>query len=119
MKELESNENDSVHFTSSFVVLDKEKNIIYIGNSQEYDEVVYYDKVICDPDLSDLQMLQQNIMKSFQLPKDNFIHMIKIWDQLLKMETPFALIYQDENDWIDAKPFGTQKAMEQFIKDHS
>ena len=85
--ELESNENDSAHFTSSFVVLDKEKNIIYIGDSQEYDKLFYYDDFVCDPDLSDLQMLQQKIMESFQLPKDNFIHIIKIWDQLLNLET--------------------------------
>ena len=113
--------NETLHLTENFLCLDKEKNIIYIGDSQEYDEATYDEINFKEtyPDLSDLQMLQQEKMGSFQLPKDNFIHIIKVWDQLVKMEAPFALIYQDENDWIDAKPFGTQEAMEQFIKDHS
>ena len=49
----------------------------------------------------------------------NFIAFAETWLEIKKIKTPFALIYQDENDWIDAKPFETQEEMEQFIKDHS
>ena len=49
----------------------------------------------------------------------NFIAFAETWLEIKKNRTPFALIYQDKHDWIDAKPFGTKEAMEQFIKDHS
>ncbi len=47
---------------------------------------------------------------------DNFKNFITKWVQL-KQELPsFALIYRDEQDWVDCKGFETQEAMELFVK---
>lgn len=57
-----------------------------------------------------------NESNSCKMSVDNYLEFKTKWVQL-KQELPsFALIYRDDQNWVDLKPFETQEAMELFVK---
>ena len=108
--------NEAVYLYETFVLFDKNKNIIYIGDDTEYNRIMFESDC---PDVSDLKLVQDNIIKAFPLKKENFLYLLTKWNQETKINLPYMILYQNENDWIDTKSFKTKETIEQFIKDHS
>ena len=66
-----------------------------------------------------IKLCEAGFLDHITMKKDNFIHILFAWDKILDQQSPFALLYQDDKDWFDVKPFDTQEAMEQFVADHT
>ena len=96
-------------------------NTVYVMSAYEYNEYFYsqepwpYDKEAP----TEIELAQQNLISSTKISLDNFIELMNNWHQLNLQKVPFALLYQNEQDWIACKGFDTQEDMEAFIKQHS
>lgn len=99
---------DQSHYQETIIVNDLKNKIIFIV-PQEYD----IENHISDNDRSVLT----NELNSCKISYDKFIEYRQKWVKLKKDLPPFALIYRDNNDWVDCKGFVTQDEMELFIKD--
>ena len=53
------------------------------------------------------------------MTKDNFYHLLLVWDKVLDQAPPFALLYEDDKNWFDVLPFDSKEAMETFVADHT
>ena len=97
------------HYNNHFIINDKKTKTFYIG---AFDDDIY--------EMSHEEIVEYATEDTCcKISIKNFISFAETWLEIKKNRTPFALIYQDEHDWIDAKPFETQEAMELFIKNHS
>ena len=56
-----------------------------------------------------------NETNSCKISVDNFIEFRDKWLVVKKAILPFALMYRDDNDWIDCRGFESQDKMELFI----
>ena len=66
-----------------------------------------------------IELCKLGFLDHITMTKDNFTHILFAWDKILDQQSPFALLYQDDKDWFDVKPFDTQEAMEQFVADQT
>lgn len=58
-----------------------------------------------------------NETNSCKISYENFKEFAKKWTALKQALPPFAIMYRDDNDWVDCKGFESQEEMEQFIAD--
>jgi len=56
-----------------------------------------------------------NEANSCKMSVQNFLEFKERWSLLKQELLPFALIYRNDNDWIDCKGFESKEAMELFI----
>ena len=97
------------------VNIKKLKNMIYISDLHHYD----YSKMENMSASMIIQLCHNNSLSYNTMTKENFIHLMSLWNNLINKLTPLILLYQDDKDWFDVKPFDTQEAMEQFVADHT
>jgi hypothetical protein len=57
-----------------------------------------------------------NETNSCKMRVDNYLEFRQKWVQLKQDLPPFALIYRDNNDWVDCKGFDSNEEMELFLK---
>jgi len=57
-----------------------------------------------------------NESNSCKMSVQNFLEFREKWVLLKQKLQPFALIYRDDNNWVDCKGFKSQQAMELFVK---
>ena len=103
-------------FSDVEVTIDFRSNLVYISDASEND-YRFREKNITSLKIVE-QCLQGNLYYNV-LNKDNFIHLIKSWTNLLENQPNFALLYLDDQNWYDVVPFDSQEAMEKFVADHT
>ena len=59
-----------------------------------------------------------NESNSCKINYHNFIEFAQSWTAIKSSENLLALIYRDDNDWIDCKGFESQEEMEMFVKNN-
>ena len=59
-----------------------------------------------------------NETNSCKMSVDNFKEFVKKWLVLKQKLPPFAIVYRDDNDWVDCKGFDLKEEMELFVKNH-
>ncbi|MBV8661346.1 MAG: hypothetical protein JO129_04345 [Candidatus Dependentiae bacterium] len=110
-----------ISFEEVDINIDDENDLVYFSESW-YD----YKNKPTTPEIDQL-LEEENFIKLCKIgfldyivmTKDNFIHLLLAWDNILKQLPPFALLYLDDKDWFDIMPFQTQEEMEQFVADHT
>ena len=108
-----------IAFQTTAVVIDSNKQFIYIGVLPDYcdeDEEGFKPMV---EDKSVLEHFQENLLDNVRLTKDNFFYILRTWKKYLEEKPSFLLLYQNENDWFDILPFQSKEEMDQFIKEHT
>lgn len=99
-------------YNASFIYHDFENKLLYIGRADwELDEEV---KCPADEEFS----AYVNETNSCKMSVDNYLEFRKKWVKLKKALPTFAIIYRDDNDWVDCKGFDTQEEMELFVKNY-
>ncbi len=103
------------------ISFDNEHNLVYLSdklsnyeaqiNTQELNELADDGKIV--------ELCRRGIVDHAVLTKENFIHILLTWDKILDQSPPFALLYQNENNWYDSVGFDSLEAMEKFIADHT
>jgi len=100
-------------------------NVTYIYNDFKY-KILYIgfaewaiDENIESPEDEDFPNYV-NEFNSCKISYDNFMKIALKWELIATSELPcFALIYRNDNYWIDCKGFNSQEEMEQFVKNHT
>ena len=112
---------DGISFELVQVFLDYKSTYIYLCESF----YTYNDKI---QTLEIEQLLDQNnfiqlckigFLDYLVIKKENFIRLLLAWNRIRDRLFPFALLYQDENDWYDVIPFDSKEAMEEFVQEHT
>ncbi len=97
-------------YNASFIYHDFKNNILYIGRADwELDE-----EINCPTDEEFPNYVNES--NSCKMSVDNYLEFRIKWVQLKQELLPFALIYRDNQNWINCKGFETQEAMELFVK---
>ena len=97
-------------YNVSFIYHDFENNMLYVGRADwELDE-----EIACPSD--DEFPHYVNDTNSCRMTVNNYLEFRKQWMQLKQDLFPFALIYRENNDWVDCKGFETQQEMEAFVQ---
>lgn len=97
-------------FNAYFIYNDRKNNMLYIGLADwELDE-----EISCPSDEEFPYYVNES--NSCKISYDNFIEFRQKWVQLKKELPFFALIYRDDNDWVDCKSFDSQEEMELFVE---
>ncbi|MBV8661349.1 MAG: hypothetical protein JO129_04360, partial [Candidatus Dependentiae bacterium] len=112
---------NGISFEEVDINIDDENNLVYFSESwyeyknkpttPEIDQLLEKDDFI--------KLCKMGFLDYTVMTKDNFIHLLLAWDNILKQLPPFALLYLDDKDWFDLMPFQTQEEMEQFVADHT
>jgi len=100
-------------YNINFIYNDFKNNMFYIG----FSEWELSDGEMHCPDDEEFPDYV-NESNSCKIGIDNFIELAKKIMDMKKNPTPFAIMYRDDNDWIDFKGFDTQAEMESFIKNY-
>ena len=115
------NHNDGIEFEEVNIDIDHQNNLVYFSESWHT-----YNNKPTTPEIKILleeenfiQLCKMGFLDYIVMTKDNFIHILFAWDKILQKLPPFALLYQDENNWYDVLPFDTKQAMEQFVINHT
>lgn len=99
-------------YNASFIYHDFEYNMLYIGRSDwELNE-----EVMCPSDEEFPSYV--NATNSCKLSVDNYLEFRAKWVELKKALPVFAVIYRDDNGWVDCKGFDSQEEMELFVKNY-
>lgn len=98
---------DQSHYQETIIVNNLKNKELYLF-PQEYD----IENHIPDDDRPGLT----NEWNSCKIGYDNFIEFREKWMQLKADLPSFALIYREDNDWVDCKGFETQEEMETFVR---
>ena len=123
IKAINTYSKDGMGFKLINIDIDNINNLVYLSESW-YD---YKDKPTT-PEINELlekenfiELCKIGFLDHITMTKDNFTHVLLTWDKIYqsKKSIPFILLYQDDKDWYDVKPFDTQEAMEQFVADHT
>ena len=121
IKAINTYSKDGMGFEFINVDIDNINNLVYLSESwHDYKNKTTTQKI--DQLLEEenfIELCKIGFLDHITMTKDNFIHILFTWDKLLDQQSPFALLYQDDKDWFDVKPFDTQEAMEQFVADHT
>lgn len=100
------------YYDANFVYNDLENKIFYIGCSEwELDEEI-------DAPSRDEFSVYVNENNSYKITHDNFTELAENLIKMKKKSTPFAIIYQDDNGWVDCEGFDSQEEMELFVKNY-
>lgn len=59
-----------------------------------------------------------NETNSCKMSVDNYLEFRQKWVELKKALPAFAIIYRDDNNWVDCKGFDTKEEMELFVKNY-
>lgn len=112
---------DNFIYNMVTVSFDNKHNLVYLS-----DELRNYEKQINTPELNQLaddgkivELCRRGIVDHAVLTQENFLHLVLTWEKINGQDTPYLLIYQDENDWYDSVGFDSLEAMEKFIADHT
>ncbi|MGZ6250835.1 MAG: hypothetical protein ACXWL2_02300 [Candidatus Chromulinivorax sp.] len=97
------------------VTIDSKNDLVYISDANDEDYRFHEENI--NESIIIKRCLNGDLYYNI-MTKNNFIHLISSWVQLLQNEPKFALLYQDENDWYDVIPFQTEEEMKQFIEKH-
>ena len=103
-------------FYGAEVTLDSKNNLIYISDADGDDYRIRTKNLTQD---MVLEFCKNKSLESNVITKDNFIHLISSWIEILEQKPLFILLYQDDKDWYDVLPFESQIVMEQFVIDHA
>ncbi len=108
-------DNDFLHkeinlYNANFIYHNFKTNMLSIGFA---DWLI--DADIDGPAYQDFAVYVQQVPTCSMLV-ENFIEFKAHWINLKKRLPVFAIIYRDDNDWIDCKEFNTQEDMEIFIQ---
>ena len=97
-------------YNVSFIYHDFKNEMLYIGRSDwELDEEI-------DAPSDEEFPNYVNETNSCKISVSNYLEFRKNWITLKQNPLPFAIIYRDENDWIDCKGFNSKEEMELFVK---
>ncbi len=101
--------------------VDTKNNLIYLGEIFDAYEADMTDEEfnIKYNNMNALQLCQNNIVDCAVMTKDNFVHLFNTWEEVWQNQSPFALLYLDDNNWYGVLPFDSQQAMEEFIAAHT
>lgn len=99
-------------YNASFIYHDFQNNMLYIGRADwELDE-----EIACPPDEEFPTYVNET--NSCKMSVENYLEFRQKWVQLKQDLPSFALLYRDDNDWVDCKGFDTQQEMELFINNN-
>ncbi len=99
-------------FNEYFIYNDQQNKMLYIGRADwELDE-----EEMCPSDEEFPNYV--NDTNSCKLSVDNYLEFRTKWVELKKVLPAFAIIYRDDNDWVDCKGFDTKEEMELFVKNY-
>ena len=119
--ELNSFEPDGIEFELVGLDVDQETDLIYI--SETYND--YKKRAIQNSELNNLmnkvrhlELCKKELIKYAVMTKENFIHLLLKWEQLITSSPLYILLYLDEKDWYETLSFDSQDAIEQFITQH-
>lgn len=97
-------------YDASFVYNNFADKIFYIGSAEwELDEEI-------DAPRREEFSAYVNESNSYKITHDNFIELAEKLMHMKKNSMPFAVIYRNDNDWVNCKGFETQQAMEAFVQ---
>jgi len=112
---------DGIELEEVNIDIDNTNNIVYFSEGH-----YGYDNKPTTSEVDDLfeeqnfiELCKIGFLDHITMTKDNFTHILLTWDKIIDQQSPFALLYQDNKNWFDVKPFNTQEAMEQFVADHT
>ncbi len=97
----------------SFIYNDIKNKNFYVG----WAEWEYSDGEIHSPHDEEFSSYV-NENNSCKITHNNFIKLAEQFMNMKKNHTSFAIIYRDDNDWIDCKGFDTQEEMEAFVQNN-
>jgi len=99
-------------YNTTYVYNDFKNNMMYIGFGEWF-----IDEDIDGPSWDEYSKYV-NENNSCEISIDNFIELVEKWLSIKEVLPSFAIIYRDDNDWIDFKGFDTQAEMEYFVKNY-
>ena len=102
-------EQEQHYGNETIIVNDAQHKNLYIS-PQEFD----IDEYIADDDRPGLT----NEFNSCKISYDNFIEFRQKWIVIKETLPAFAIIYRDNNDWIDCKGFDSEIEMKLFVQDY-
>ena len=118
---INSYSKDGMSFELIEITIDNQSNLVYINES--YDP---HDPKFDTPEINKLleeenfiAVCKMGLLAYNVMTKDNFIHLLFAWDEMLATLPPFALLYQDDQGWYDVMPFESQEEMDEFIAQHT
>lgn len=121
INELNSFEPDGIEFELVGLDVDQATNLIYI--SETYND--YKKRAITNLELNNLmnkvitlEFCKKNLIKYAVMTKENFIHLLLKWEQLIISLPLYILLYRDDKNWYDVLPFEAEETMRQFVDDH-
>ena len=98
--------DDQSHYNETIIVNDLKDRIFYIVVKDfDIENHIPYD------DRAELT----NEFNSCKISHDNFIEFRKKWLVIKEILPEFAIIYRDDNDWVDCKGFDSKEEMELFV----
>ncbi|MBP6869709.1 hypothetical protein KBC04_02410 [Candidatus Babeliales bacterium] len=111
-------EGHGIGLPSTQISVDKKNDLIYIGMMPDPcdDDSGVYDPI--NNDKTCLDLFKEGLVESVHLSKENFFYILRTWDKYFEEKPSFLLLYQDDKDWFDLKPFETRELMEQFLEEH-
>ena len=98
--------DDQSHYNEIIIVNDLKNKIFHIV-VKDFD----IENHIPDDDRHELT----NEFNSCKISHDNFIEFRKKWLVIKEILPEFAIIYRDDNDWVDCKGFDSKEEMELFV----
>lgn len=99
-------------YNAHFIYHDLENKILYMGFGNWL-----IDEEIDNPSWEELPEYLKKI-KNCVMSVDNYLEFRQKWVQLKQTLPLFALIYRDDNDWVDCKGFDSKEEMELFVKNY-
>ena len=101
--------DDQSHYNETIIVNDLKDRIFYIVVKDfDIENHIPYD------DRAELT----NEFNSCKISHDDFIEFRKKWLVIKELLPEFAIIYRDDNDWIDCKGFDSKEEMELFVENY-
>jgi len=121
IEQLETIHKNGISFEDVDINIDNENNLVYFSESYHT-----YDRKPMTSEIENLleignfiELCKIGFLNYITMTKENFIHILLTWNQILDQLPPFALLYQNEQNWYDVQSFETEEAMKQFVADHT
>ncbi len=119
IEQLNTKYKNGMKFEMIELSIDNDKNLVYIHESTERSLQAITPEIedLLEHD-SAIELCQQNFLRHIIITKNNLIHLLFKWDDFVKKQVPYFLIYLDDKDWYETISFETEEAMKQFVEDH-